>query len=88
MRMQASQAREQLVATHGIESLKIRAATTERFLLEMYVVYWYAGIFAAIEGYEKLALSDPEVEKWRARSSLYETPIISGGSVSFPRKVF
>jgi hypothetical protein len=50
----------------GGEALKIRTPTIERFQVEMYLDYWYAGIFAAMEGYEKLALTDPEVERLRA----------------------
>jgi hypothetical protein len=34
----------------------------ERFHLEMYLDYWYAGIFAVMEGYEKLGHTIAEVE--------------------------
>lgn len=45
------------------------ARTLERFHLEMYVDYWYAEIFAVMEGYEKLSLTIPEV------AALCENPL-------------
>jgi hypothetical protein len=65
MRGQFRDARNRLVAKHGEEALAIRTPSTERFQAEMYLDYWYAGIFAAMEGYEKLALIDPDVEHLR-----------------------
>jgi hypothetical protein len=63
MRGLASAARKQLVDQYGIEALRSNSPrTTERFHLEMFVDYWYAGIFAVMEGYEKLGLIVPEVE--------------------------
>jgi hypothetical protein len=63
MRGLASAARDQLVAKYGFEALQANGPRRlERFHLEMYIDYWYAGIFAVMEGYEKLALTIPEVE--------------------------
>jgi hypothetical protein len=63
MRGLASAAREQLVSKYGMEALRLNSPqTSERFHLEMFVDYWYAGIFAVMEGYEKLGLTVPEVE--------------------------
>jgi hypothetical protein len=63
MRGLASTARAELVAKYGVEALQATGPRTmERFHLEMYVDYWYAGIFAVMEGYEKLGLTIPEVE--------------------------
>jgi len=65
MRGQFRDVRDRLVAAHGDEALKSRTPSTERFQVEMYLDYWYAAIFAAVDGYEKLALTDPEVERLR-----------------------
>ena len=55
MRGLASTAREQLVARYGVAALRATGPRTmERFHIEMYVDYRYAGIFAVMEGYEKL----------------------------------
>ena len=88
MRTQASNARDQLVAKHGIESLKFRTPSTERFILEMYIDHWYAGIFAAMEGYEKLALSDPEVERLRTDPQYTKLRAYRAGVYHFREKYF
>ena len=51
MRGLASATRDQIVAEYGAEALQTNGPrTAERFHLEMYIDYWYAGIFAVMEG--------------------------------------
>jgi hypothetical protein len=71
MRSLFHQAREQLIEKHRVEALKSATVSTERFQAEMFRDYWYTGIFAAMEGYEKLALTDPDVEAL-CRDPLYQ----------------
>ena len=88
MQMQCNEARNRLVAKYGEESLKVRTPTTERFEVEMYVDYWYAGLFAAMEGYEKLSLNDPEVEKLRADPLYKNLRAYRAGVYHFREKYF
>lgn len=88
MRMQASKAREELIAKYGVASLRSRTASLERFSLEMYIDYWYAGIFAALEGYDKLALFDPDVERCRADPRYPKLRAYRGGVYHFSEKYF
>jgi hypothetical protein len=88
MRGQFRDARDRLVAAHGEEALKTRTPSTERFQVEMYLDYWYAGIFAAMEGYEKLALTDPEVERLRADPLYKKLRAYRAGTYHFREKYF
>ena len=88
MQIQCNEARNRLVAKYGEESLKVRTPTTERFEVEMYVDYWYAGLFAAMEGYEKLSLNDPEVEKLRADPLYTNLRAYRAGVYHFREKYF
>src|ERR1700737_1347274 len=88
MRGQLQDARDRLVAAHGEEALKIRTPSTERFQVEMYLDYWHAGIFAAIEGYEKLALTDPEVDRLRADPLYTKLRAYRAGTYHFREKYF
>jgi hypothetical protein len=88
MRGQCYDARDRLVANHGPEALKIRTPSTERFQVEMYLDYWYAGLFAAMEGYEKLALNDPFVEKLRADPLFTKFRAHRMGTYHFREKYF
>jgi hypothetical protein len=54
----------------------------------MYLDLWYAGIFAAIEGYEKLGLSDVEVERFRADPLYSKLRAYRGGVYHFREKYF
>lgn len=88
MRGQCHDAKNRLIAQHGTEALKIRTPSMERFQLEMYVDYWYAGIFAAMEGYDKLALNDPEVERLRADPLYTKLRDYRAGTYHFREKYF
>lgn len=88
MRGQFRDARDQFVAEHGEEALKSRTPSTERFQVEMYLDYWYAGIFAAMEGYEKLGLTDPEVEKLRTDPLYAKLRAYRAGTYHFREKYF
>jgi hypothetical protein len=54
----------------------------------MYLDYWYAGIFAAMEGYEKLGLSDTEVERFRADPLYSKLRAYRAGTYHFREKYF
>jgi len=88
MRGQFRDARDRLVAMHGVAALKSSTSTSEHFQVEMYLDYWYAGIFAAMEGYEKLGLFDPEVEKLRADPLYRKLRSYRAGTYHFREKYF
>jgi hypothetical protein len=81
-------ARKQLVSKHGKDALKAGSHSTERFQAEMYLDYWYAGIFAAMEGYEKLGLSNTEVERSRADPLYSKLRAYRAGTYHFREKYF
>jgi hypothetical protein len=89
MRGLAGAARDQLVAKYGGEALQANGPRTfERFHLEMYIDYWYAGIYAVMEGYEKLALTIPEVEALRENPLFTKLRDYRGGVYHFREKYF
>ena len=88
MRGQFRDVRDRLVAAHGDEALKSRTPSTERFQVEMYLDYWYAAIFAAVDGYEKLALTDPEVERLRNDPLYTKLRSYRAGAYHFRKKYF
>lgn len=47
MRGRFQEAKDRLATKYGIEALKTGPRSTERFEVEMYLDYWFAGIFAA-----------------------------------------
>jgi hypothetical protein len=54
----------------------------------MCIDYWYAGIFAAMEGYEKLSLNNPEVETLRAHPLYTKLRSYRAGVYHFREKYF
>ncbi len=82
------QAKDQLISKEGIEALKVGTPTTERFQIEMYLDYWYAGIFAAMEGYENLGLVNPEVEELRSDPLYAKLRAYRAGTYHFREKYF
>src|SRR5262249_54650776 len=89
MRGLASATRDQIVAEYGAEALQTNGPrTAEQFHLEMYIDYWYAGIFAVMEGYEKLALIIPEVEALRANPLYAKLRDYRAGVYHFREKYF
>lgn len=88
MRDRFRDATERLIAKEGEQALKIRAPSTERFQVEMYLDYWYAGIFAAVQGYEKLALTDLDVERLRPDPLHAKLRAYRAGTYHFREKYF
>jgi len=88
MRSRFHEARDQLISKYGIEALKTGASSTERFQVEMYLDYWYAGIFAAMEGYEKLGLADAHVDGLRADALYTKLRAYRAGTYHFREKYF
>lgn len=88
MRGRFREARDRLISKHGIEALKTGAPSTERFQVEMYLDYWYAGIFAAMEGYEKLGLTDARVDELRADALYTKLRAYRAGTYHFREKYF
>jgi hypothetical protein len=81
-------ATKQLASKYGKEALKPGSHSTERFQAEMYLDHWYAGIFAAMEGYEKLGLSNTEVERLRADPLYSKLRAYRAGTYHFREKYF
>jgi hypothetical protein len=88
MRGRLHEAKNRLISKQGLEALKVREPTTERFEVEMYLDYWYAGIFAVMEGYEKLGLADDDVENLRADPLYSKLRAYRAGTYHFREKYF
>jgi hypothetical protein len=87
MRAGLDEAKDRLISKYGRDALKGHTSP-ERFDVEMYLDYWYAGIFAAMEGYEKLGLTDAEVERLRADPLYSKLRAHRVGTYHFREKYF
>jgi hypothetical protein len=88
MRLQFHQARDDFVKKYGKIGWRKHASTTEYFLTQMYLDFWYATLFVTLEGYEKLGLHNTVIEN--ILSSPLQTKLRSyrAGTYHFREKYF
>jgi hypothetical protein len=88
MRRHFMTAADELIAIHGKQSLNNYHNSMEYFRAWTFRDYWMAGIFAAMEGYEKLGLANPDVEKLRSDPQYSKLRSFRAGIYHFREKYF